>query len=99
MACRAVKIGQHFPRHTGTFFSPISTPAEIVSYNGSIFDSWADDGNLLVDGDSTRSPFQAIGGAVFGDAHSRYLHLYQDTMSALWGGLAAVSELGCYAYS
>ena len=80
-AAPASQVARHIPRQTGSPAVPTGTG--IVSYDGSVFVSWADDGNLVVDQDSTRSSFQAIGGVVFADPHRRFLHLYEDTVTAL----------------
>ncbi|KAH8648137.1 hypothetical protein BGZ60DRAFT_535039 [Tricladium varicosporioides] len=78
----ASHIVPHIPRQTESSVS-VSSSVGVVSHDGSIFVSWADDGNMVVDLDSTRSAFQAIGGVAFADPHSRYLHLYKDTMAMM----------------
>lgn len=46
--------------------------------------SWADDGNLIVDGDSTRSNFSSINNYIIGDGSgNRLLHIYNDTLASL----------------
>ena len=46
--------------------------------------SWADDGNLIVDGDGTRSNFSSISNYIFGDSSgNRLLHVYTDTLASL----------------
>jgi hypothetical protein len=46
--------------------------------------SWADDGNLIVDGDSTRSNFSSIDHYIIGDSSgNRFLHIYNDTLASI----------------
>jgi hypothetical protein len=56
----------------------------IVALNSpSISLSWADDGNLLVDGDGSRALFSGIDNFIVGDTNERFLHLYADTLASL----------------
>jgi len=55
----------------------------VDSTDGSLFLSWADDGNLIIDNDGTRADFATANGFVVGDTAGRLLHLYDTTMKSL----------------
>jgi hypothetical protein len=63
---------------------PVMQTSVVALTNASLALSWADDGNLVVDGDGSRSLFSSIDGFVIGDSTGqRMLHLYNDTVSSL----------------
>jgi len=59
--------------------------APIVSLkNSSLVLSWADNGNVIVNGDASHNSFSSIKGSIIGDSSGqRLLHMYTDTMAQL----------------
>lgn len=64
--------------------APIIQTSILALTNTSMALSWADDGNLIVDGDVSRSFFSSMNNYVIGDSTGqRFLHLYADTLASL----------------
>jgi hypothetical protein len=63
--------------------APLSQSRIVDVDDASLFLSWADDGNLIVDNDDTRSSFATSNGFVVGDTAGRLLHLYEPMMKSV----------------
>jgi len=61
--------------------------------DASLFLSWAEDGNLVVDNDDTRANFATSNGFVVGDTAGRLLHLYEPMMRSLGVSRLRVASL------
>jgi hypothetical protein len=64
--------------------TPITQTSILALTNTSMALFWADDGNLIVDGDNSRALFSSINNYIIGDSTGqRFLHLYADTLASL----------------